>query len=237
MYYTVNMRLDTFLCETVNLSRKEARDSVKKGLAFVNGIKITDFGYQINENSDSVVFKNTPVSYEKYVYYMLNKPSGCISATSDPNDKTVIDLFDSEGRKDLFPVGRLDKDTLGLLIVTNDGELSHHLTSPRHHVDKTYLTGIDHALSESDIKSLCEGVELKGDGITKPAKVSVLSPTCIELTINEGMYHQVKRMLKAVGNEVTSLKRISIGPVKLDDNLKEGEYRRLTEEEIKLLKE
>lgn len=231
------MRLDKFLCDTVNLSRKEARDSIKKGLAAVNGVKVTDFGFQVNESSDTVSFKDTPVSYEKYVYYMLNKPDGVVSATTDPNDKTVIDLFADEGRKDLFPVGRLDKDTLGLLIVTNDGDLSHHLTSPRHHVAKTYLTGIDHPLSESDIKALCEGVELKGDGITKSAQVRVLSPELIELTISEGMYHQVKRMLKAVGNEVTSLKRLSIGSVRLDDNLKEGEYRRLTEEEIKLLKE
>ncbi|MCR4679089.1 MAG: rRNA pseudouridine synthase [Lachnospiraceae bacterium] len=231
------MRLDKFLCDTVNLSRKEARDSIKKGLAAVNGVKVTDFGFQVNESNDTVSFKNTPVSYEKYVYYMLNKPDGAISATTDPNDKTVIDLFADECRKDLFPVGRLDKDTLGLLIVTNDGDLSHHLTSPRHHVAKTYLTGIDHPLSESDIKALSEGVELKGDGITKPAQVCVLSPELIELTISEGMYHQVKRMLKAVGNEVTSLKRLSIGSVRLDDNLKEGEYRRLTEEEIKLLKE
>ncbi|MBR5761645.1 MAG: rRNA pseudouridine synthase [Lachnospiraceae bacterium] len=231
------MRLDKFLCDTVNLSRKEARDSIKKGLASVNGVKVTDFGFQVNESSDTVLFKDTPVSYEKYVYYMLNKPDGVVSATTDPNDKTVIDLFADEGRKDLFPVGRLDKDTLGLLIVTNDGDLSHHLTSPRHHVAKTYLTGIDHPLSETDIKALCEGVELKGDGITKPAQVRVLSPELIELTISEGMYHQVKRMLKTVGNEVTSLKRLSIGAVRLDDNLKEGEYRRLTEEEIKLLKE
>ena len=231
------MRLDKFLCDTVNLSRKEARDSIKKGLASVNGVKVTDFGFQVNESSDTVLFRDTPVSYEKYVYYMLNKPDGVVSATTDPNDKTVIDLFADEGRKDLFPVGRLDKDTLGLLIVTNDGDLSHHLTSPRHHVAKTYLTGIDHPLSETDIKALCEGVELKGDGITKPAQVRVLSPELIELTISEGMYHQVKRMLKTVGNEVTSLKRLSIGAVRLDDNLKEGEYRRLTEEEIKLLKE
>ena len=231
------MRLDKFLCDTVNLSRKEARDSIKKGLASVNGVKVTDFGFQVNESSDTVLFKDMPVSYEKYVYYMLNKPDGVVSATTDPNDKTVIDLFADEGRKDLFPVGRLDKDTLGLLIVTNDGDLSHHLTSPRHHVAKTYLTGIDHPLSETDIKALCEGVELKGDGITKPAQVRVLSPELIELTICEGMYHQVKRMLKTVGNEVTSLKRLSIGAVRLDDNLKEGEYRRLTEEEIKLLKE
>ncbi|MBR6307344.1 MAG: rRNA pseudouridine synthase [Lachnospiraceae bacterium] len=231
------MRLDKFLCETVNLSRKEARDSVKKGLASVNGIKVTDFGYQVNETCDLVVFKDKPVSYEKYVYFILNKPAGYVSATNDPVDKTVIDLFESEGRKDLFPVGRLDKDTVGLLIITNDGDLSHHLTSPRHHVNKTYVADIDHPLSDNDIKTLCEGVELKGDGVTKPAKVNVIAPTRIELTICEGMYHQVKRMLKAVGNEVTSLKRISIGPVSLDDNLKEGEYRRLTEEEIKLLKE
>ena len=231
------MRLDKFLCDTVNLSRKESRDFVKKGLVTVNGLKITDFGYQINESSDKVTFKDSLITYEKYVYFMLNKPAGYISATQDPSDKTVMDLFKEEGRKDLFPVGRLDKDTLGLLIITNDGDLSHHLTSPRHHVKKTYLTGIDHPLTDDDIKTLCGGIELKGDGITGPAEVKVIEPDLIELTIGEGMYHQVKRMLKAVGNEVVSLKRISIGGLKLDESLNEGTYRRLTEEEIKLLKE
>ena len=231
------MRLDKFLCDTVNISRKEARDFIKKGFVSVNGMKNTDAGFNVSETSDSVLFKDNPVSYEKFIYYMLNKPSGVVSATTDASDVTVIDLLKEEGRNDLFPVGRLDKDTTGLLIITNDGELSHHLTSPRHHVSKTYLVGIDHPLRPEDIISLENGVELTGDGLTKPARVNVISDSNIELTITEGMYHQVKRMLAAVGNKVISLKRLSMGNVILDESLREGAYRRLTEEEILSLKD
>lgn len=231
------MRLDKFLCDTVNISRKEARDFIKKGLVSVNGMKVTDSGFNVSEKTDSILFKDNPVSYEKFVYYMLNKPSGVVSATTDATEDTVIDLLKEEGRKDLFPVGRLDKDTTGLLIITNDGDLSHHLTSPRHHVAKTYLTGIEHSLTTEDINALERGVELTGDGITKPALVKVISERLIELTITEGMYHQVKRMLAAVGNKVISLKRISMGSVILDESLPEGAYRRLTDAEILSLKD
>ena len=168
---------------------------------------------------------------------MLNKPDGVVSATTDSHDTTVIDLLKAEERKNLFPVGRLDKDTTGLLIVTDDGDLAHHLTSPRHHVPKTYLVGIAYSLTVEDINRLETGVELTGDGMTKPAKVEVISEHEIKLTISEGMYHQVKRMLKAVDNEVISLKRLSMGSVILDESLAAGEYRRLTQEEILSLKE
>ena len=231
------MRLDKFLCDAVNISRKDAKDSIKKGLVSVNGTKITDAGFNVSETGDTVLFKDKPVIYERFVYYMLNKPAGVVSATTDAQDTTVIDLLKAEGRTDLFPVGRLDKDTTGLLIITNDGDLSHHLTSPRHHVAKTYLVGIDHSLAAEDIKSLESGVELTGDGMTKPARVNVINDTLIELTITEGMYHQVKRMLAAVGNKVITLKRLSMGSVVLDDSIPEGSYRRLAETEILSLKE
>ena len=231
------MRLDKFLCDTQNLSRKEARDLIKKGNVSVNDSVIRDFGLSIDESKDKVLFKGCSVVYEKFVYYMLNKPSDVVSATKDDKDVTVTDLLKEEGRSDLFPVGRLDKDTVGLLIITNDGDLAHHLTSPRHHVSKTYLVKIAHSLTDEDINRLESGVELIGDGMTKPSKVEVLGPDTIKLTITEGMYHQVKRMLKAVGNEVTYLKRLSMGKLLLDESLKEGAYRRLTLEEIKLLKE
>ncbi|MBO4678702.1 MAG: 16S rRNA pseudouridine(516) synthase [Lachnospiraceae bacterium] len=231
------MRLDKFLCDTENLSRKEARDFIKKGLVSVNGTKITDFGFIVKETGDRVLFKDKPITYEKFVYYMLNKPAGVVSATTDPHDTTVIDLLKAEERKNLFPVGRLDKDTVGLLIITDDGDLGHHLTSPKHHVAKTYLVRMAHSLTEADISALESGVELTGDGMTKPAKVEVIAPCEIKLTITEGMYHQVKRMLKAVGNEVTYLKRLSMGEVVLEESLAEGSYRRLTEEEILSLKE
>lgn len=235
MLYTLPMRLDKLLCEVGLLSRSEAKDKIKKGLVAVNGITIKDSSFSVDEDSDEIFYNGIPVKYEKFVYYMLNKPAGYVSAVTDKIFPTVIDLLKSEGKKDLFPVGRLDKDTVGLLIITNDGELSHHLTSPRHHVNKTYYIKSACILSKEDIDRLEKGIELD-DSITKPAKVRVISDYESELTISEGMYHQVKRMFKAIGNEVLFLKRISIGDVTLDTNLAEGSYRRLTSDEIDLLK-
>jgi len=228
------MRLDKFLCDSVNLSRKESKDVIKSGRVCVNGLKLRDPSFSINESKDEVKLDSYIIRYEKYVYFMLNKPADVVSATKDNLDKTVIDLFKSEGRDDLFPVGRLDKDTVGLLIVTNDGALSHHLTSPKHHIDKTYFVRLKKSLSSDDKDKLEGGITI-GDDVCKPAKVVSLSDEEILLTIYEGMFHQVKRMLKAVDNEVIYLKRVSIGDLKLDDDLKEGSYRRLTKDEINLL--
>ena len=228
------MRLDKFLCDSMNLSRKESKDVIKSGRVCVNDKVLRDPSFSINESSDIILVDSKQIKYEKFVYYMLNKPLGVVSATKDNIDKTVIDLLKPEGRDDLFPVGRLDKDTVGLLIITNDGPLSHHLTSPKHHVDKTYYVKIGHPLSDSDIEKLSYGIKLD-DAECKPAKVEVLSDNEINLTITEGMFHQVKRMLKAVDNEVLYLKRLSMGELKLDENLEEGTYRRLTDEEIKMI--
>lgn len=228
------MRLDKFLCDSKNLSRKESKEIIKKGRVIVNDNKITDPSFSIDESKDTVLLDSNQVKYEKFVYYMLNKPPGVVSATKDNIDKTVIDLFKEEGRNDLFPVGRLDKDTVGLLIVTNDGDLSHHLTSPKHHIEKTYFVKISNPLSDEDIKALESGIKI-GDDVCKPAIVKVLSDNEIELTIFEGMFHQVKRMLKAVNNEVAFLKRVSIGDLKLDEELHEGKYRKLTDKELQIL--
>ena len=228
------MRLDKFLCDSKNLSRKESKEIIKKGRVIVNDKKINDPSFSIDEAKDTVLVDSVPVKYEKFVYFMLNKPKGVVSATKDNIDKTVIDLFKEEERNDLFPVGRLDKDTVGLLIVTNDGDLSHHLTSPKHHVEKTYLVRIEHPLSDSDINKLTYGIKI-GDDECKPAIVKVLSDKEIELTIFEGMFHQVKRMLKAVNNEVVYLKRLSMGDLKLDESLEEGKYRKLSDTELKIL--
>jgi len=230
------MRIDRFLCETVNITRKEAKELIKKNKVYVNDKPAKDSGMIIDENSDKIICQGEIIQYEKYVYYMLNKPADYLSATNDPVQKTVIDLLKNENKSGLFPVGRLDKDTVGLLIITNDGNLAHHLTSPSHHVPKTYYLEIDHALSDEDINKLENGIELKNDGITKPAEVKMITETSLTLTISEGMYHQVKRMLLAVGNEVKYLKRLSVGNVILDEALNEGEYRRLTNHEIELLK-
>lgn len=225
------------MCETLNISRKDAKDFLKKAVITINGEACKDCGKIINEISDEVTVNGKKVIYERYVYYMLNKPADYITATKDDKQKTVLDIFKGENRNDLFAVGRLDKDTVGLLIITNDGDFSHHLTSPKHHVSKTYYLKTSKIITPEQVKSLTEGVELVGDGMTKPAFVETVSEREIKLTITEGMFHQVKRMLLAVNNEVIYLKRISMGNVKLDDTLNEGEYRRLTEEEIALLKE
>ena len=163
---------------------------------------------------------------------MLNKPAGVVSATTDNHDKTVLDLLKDAHGKDLFPVGRLDKDTEGLLLITNDGELSHNLLSPKKHVDKTYLVKTAESVTTEMVQALERGVDIGEEKLTLPAKVKVLEDKEIELTITEGKFHQVKRMLKAVDNEVVYLKRLSMGCLKLDETLKLGEYRELTEMEI-----
>ncbi len=229
------MRLDRFITLTTELSRKEAKEKLKSGCFFVGNLQVKDPAINIDEYKDEVFFNGKKLYYEKYSYYMLNKPAGYVSATVD-SAPTVIDLLKKEGRKDLFPIGRLDKDTVGLLLITNDGELSHHLTSPRHHVPKCYFVKTLNVLSKDDLKKLENGILLKDDGMTKPALTEYVSDTEIYLTITEGMYHQVKRMIASLGNEVTYLKRVSIGDLVLDTSLKEGEYRRLNEEEIALLR-
>lgn len=231
------MRLDKFLSELGICTRSESKKILKSGAITVNDNIVKDGSFHVNEVSDIIKYNGEELSYEKFFYYMLNKPSGVVSATEDNLSKTVLDLFDVENKNDLFPVGRLDKDTTGLLIITNDGELSHRLTSPKSHVSKTYLVGIEHSLSSKDIFNLENGVELIDDGLTKPAKVKVIDENTILLTITEGKYHQVKRMLAAVNNKVISLKRLSIGNLVLDEALAEGSYRRLTLEELRLIKE
>lgn len=229
------MRLDKFLCFTKNLSRKDAKEAVKKKRILVNGAVVSDPGLVIKEGTDVVTYDGEQLIYEEFVYYMLNKPAGVVSATKDNVSKTVIDLIDTE-RENLFPVGRLDKDTVGFLIITDDGALSHHLTSPRHHIDKTYFVRSKSALSKEDFERIEKGIELEDGVITKPGHIEKVSDKEYLLTISEGMFHEVKRIFFALDNEVLYLKRIKIGNVILDETLKEGEYRRLTEEELSELK-
>ena len=191
---------------------------------------------KIEESNDKVSIDGRELSYTRFVYYMFHKPAGCVSATKDNQDKTVLDYINKEDYKpDLFPVGRLDKDTEGLLLITNDGDLAHRLLSPKKHVPKTYYVKIKAPLSETDIKLLEEGIDIREEKKTLPAKVEILKEQEILLTISEGKFHQVKRMLLAVENEVLYLKRLSMGSLKLDENLKAGEYRALTGEEIEEL--
>jgi 16S rRNA pseudouridine516 synthase len=219
-------------------TRSQVKEYIKKGEVTVNSTVIKTPDYKIYENKDSIIFRGNKLTFEKYVYYMLNKPQGVVSATKDNTADTVLSLIkDDTNKKDLFPVGRLDKDTEGLLIITNDGELAHRLLSPKKHVDKTYLVGIRDVLLENQLKVLQCGVDIGDDKPTAPAKVEIVSEHEILLTIHEGRFHQVKRMLKAVDNEVISLKRIKFGNLSLDESLSAGESRRLTDMEVNLLHE
>lgn len=230
------IRLDKFLCEMEIGTRSQVKDMVKKGMISVNGEVIKKADYKFDETTAKVMVNGKEISYQKFFYYMLNKPAGVVSATTDHLDKTVLDLLKDAPGKELFPVGRLDKDTEGLLLITNDGELSHNLLSPKKHVDKTYLVKALEPVTREMIKSLEQGVDIGEEKLTLPARVNPIGEKEIELTITEGKFHQVKRMLKAVGNEVVYLKRLSMGSLKLDETLELGKYRALYEEEIKELK-
>ena len=225
------IRLDKFLCETGAGSRSDVKLLIKKGRVTVNGTAVKAPELKVDEHSDRVALDGNPLSYEKYVYYMLHKPTGCVTATRDKHEKTVMELLKDAPGKDLFPVGRLDKDTEGLLLITNDGALSHRLLSPAKHVDKTYLVRTADAVTEEMLCCLEEGVDIGDEKPTLPAKAVLTKEGDLLLTITEGRFHQVKRMLFAVGNEVVYLKRLSMGALTLDGRLSKGEYRALTEEE------
>lgn len=231
------MRLDKFLCEMNIGTRSQVKTYIKQGLVTVNGTPAKKPEDKIDEAKDVVCFKDKPLCFQAFQYFMLNKPDGVVSATQDNTAKTVLELLPEHARKDLFPVGRLDKDTQGLLLITNDGDLAHKLLSPKKHVDKTYLVGIEHALSKEDIQRLEQGVDIGEEKLTLPAKVETLNDTQIYLTIHEGKFHQVKRMLQAVDNQVLTLKRTTFGSLTLDSNLAPGECRELTDEEVAYLYE
>ena len=230
------MRLDKFLCDTAGLTRTEAKNAVKKGQIAVNGQVQKAADFKVKENEDTVTFQGKPLSYAAFHYYMLHKPAGVITATEDQKESTVMDILKEEKVKNLFPVGRLDKDTEGLLLITDDGELAHNLLSPKKHVDKEYLVKVRDSISEEDCKKLSEGVDIGDEKPTAPAKVECVAENEILLTIREGRFHQVKRMLQAVGNEVVYLKRLSMGSLRLPEDLEKGAYRPLSEEEIYKIK-
>ena len=245
------MRLDRFLANSGVGTRKEVKDILKKRKIKVNDVIMLDGSVHVNENEDIVKYNDEVINYRPFVYIMMNKPDRVISATEDKEHKTVIDLLGNNYRTySLFPVGRLDIDTEGLLILTNDGILTHNLLAPNKHVDKKYYVELRDPVTEEAAKKLESGIELEGDFVTKNAKVEVIenseepinkktgerNPSKAYITISEGKYHQVKRMFKAVNNNVEYLKRIQMGNLVLDENLKIGEYRELTEKELKILK-
>ncbi len=231
------MRIDKYISNSTPLSRKELKVYFKKGQVRVDGKVVTDIGTHIDEEKAHVFLAGEEIVYSKFTYLMLNKPAGYISATYDKKFPVVTDLVPPEYRHiDLFPVGRLDMDTVGLLVLTNDGDLAHRLLTPKSHVPKTYFVRSKNPLSESDCQTLQTAMDL-GDFVTIPAKLEKLGETEALLTIYEGKYHQVKRMYEAVANEVVYLKRVTMGKLTLDENLKEGEMRPLTDEEIKLMEQ
>lgn len=251
------MRLDKFLADMGCGTRSELKKEIRKGNVTVGGFVVTDPGSQVSA-SDNVEYKGSPVGYEDFVYYMLNKPAGVISASEDSREATVVDLIAEQKRRDLFPVGRLDRDTEGLLIITNDGGMAHRLLSPKHHTDKLYRAVVSGIVTDEDVRAFADGLVLPDGLECLPADLRIMSErsadeqtsgqsgsgsvsdtaaTEIEIIIREGKFHQIKRMFRAVGKEVLYLERLSMGPIELDTGLARGEYRRLTDQELQLLKE
>jgi len=234
-------RLDKILSNLGYGTRKEVKDLIKAGAVEIDGGIAKDVGMQVDPLIQKIKVNNKELIYREFIYVMMNKPQGVVSATEDNRDETVVDLLDSSLQAfDPAPVGRLDKDTEGLLLLTNDGQLAHRLLSPKKHVPKTYFAHIEGRVGEPDIKAFEKGVTLDDGYETMPAQLKILVQgeiSQIEITIYEGKFHQVKRMFQAVDKKVVYLKRISMGKLKLDESLDNGEYRELTEEELQLLQE
>lgn len=244
------MRLDKLVAELTGMTRSQARDVIVKGRVCVNGEVKKTTAEQVKEDSDVLSLDGKELTFQKFVYYMLNKPAGTVSATQDKEAKTVLSLLSAEDRKrrNLFPVGRLDKDTEGLLLLTDDGMLSHQLISPKKHADKLYFAKLLREITEEDISIFASGMKVDEELTAMPAVLRRLSDTelagflpdggfAAAVTLQEGKFHQVKRMFAATGNEVLYLKRMAMGGVYLDETLAPGDYRALTEEELRMLQD
>ena len=236
------MRLDKFLANSGIGTRKEVKIILKKGKIKVNEKIVKDAKMQVDEIKDDVKIEGEKITYKPFVYIIMNKPSGVISATEDGKHKTVIDLLCEKYKNyKVFPVGRLDIDTEGLLLLTNDGVLAHNLLSPKKHVDKKYYVELKEPLTIEKKKILENGIKLEENFVTKKAKIEIIDKdedievNSVFITISEGKFHQVKRMFKFVENEVLYLKRVKMGKLLLPENLKLGEYRELSEEEMNLI--
>lgn len=237
------MRLDKYLADMGKGTRSQIKEAARKGRIQINGVITKKADTKVNVETDTIVYDGSVVSYVTMEYYMLNKPQGVVSATEDHKYQTVIDLIDGKNRKDLFPVGRLDIDTEGLLLITNDGPLAHRLLAPKKHVDKIYYAVCEGHVPDSVVLEFADGILLPDGLKCLPASLEILNKTEdegrkiteIKLTIREGKFHQVKRMMEAVGCPVMFLKRLTMGPLTLDESLKPGEYRSLTEEELEWL--
>ncbi len=235
------MRLDKFLCACLDISRKEAKELVKKGRIQIEGKTVKKSDQRIQTETDTVLWDGKELFFEEFHYLMLHKPAGVISATKDRQERTVIDLIKESYKEKLFPAGRLDKDTEGLLLLTDDGELAHNLLSPKKHVEKTYFAKVLGKIGQEAVNAFSEGVPIGNGETAKPAVLEIIDSRQEEskvlITITEGKFHQIKRMMKAVGSEVLYLKRISMGSLSLDETLPLGKYRKLSNDEIQKLKE
>ncbi len=232
------MRLDKLLADMQIGSRSEVKTYIRQKKVTVDGSTEVKANQEVDPVVQTVCYLGKTLKYREFEYYMLYKPKGCVTARSDAVHATVMDYIDSN-RKNLSPVGRLDLDTEGLLLITNDGALSHDLLSPAKHVKKTYEATIDGHVTKADAEAFRQGLDIGDDTLTRPAELEILSAneqSLIRVTITEGRFHQIKRMFQAVGKEVVYLKRISMGNLLLDETLKPGEYRELREEEIRALK-
>jgi len=231
------MRLDKMLANMGLGSRKDVRQKIKKGFVSINGKVIKNQGQHIDADKDLVMFNGEQINYREFIYIMLNKPDGVISATEDDYHSTVVDLLPDEYLHfEPFPVGRLDLDTVGLLLLTNDGKLAHELTAPKKEIEKVYYAHVEGEVNEGHIEQFSRGVRLEDGFVTKPADLTILksdSVSEIELSIREGKFHQVKRMFQAINCEVIYLQRIKMGELSLDPDLLEGKCRELNEEEMK----
>ncbi|EGD52015.1 pseudouridine synthase [Thermoanaerobacter ethanolicus JW 200] len=235
------MRIDKLLSNIGIGTRKEVKKFIKEGLVLVNGNTVKDAGLIVDTESDEILFDGEKINYKEFIYIMINKPKGVISATYDEVEKTVIDLLPQELKaRNPFPVGRLDKDTEGLLLITNDGDLAHQLLSPKKNVIKKYYAEILGFVNESDIKAFNEGIILEDGYKTLPANLEILFSSSdvskVYVYIREGKYHQIKRMFESVGKKVIYLKRLAMDNLTLDENLKPGEWRELSEKELSFLK-
>lgn len=234
------MRLDKYLCETGFGTRSQVKALLKKGLVQVDGETAKRPELKIDEHRSQVTCAGTRAVYQEHVYLMMNKPQGVLSATEDRRQKTVLDLVEEKAVDRLFPVGRLDKDTEGLLLLTDDGELAHALLSPKKHVDKVYEARIQGRVTEEHVRRFAEGLDIGEKRPTLPAELEILSSgetSRVRVTIREGKFHQIKRMFLAVGCQVTELRRLSMGSLCLDEGLEPGAYRALSPEELERLKE
>ena len=229
-------RLDKILASQGTLSRRDVKEIIKKGRVTLNGIVVRDSAVKVDLNTDTVAIDGEQISLKKHIYIMMNKPQGVISASDSESDETVVDLVPDElFRKGLFPAGRLDKDTTGFVLITDDGDFAHKILSPKNHIFKTYFARLQHELTVSDIETLEKGITLADGTILKEAKVEIVENSetpLIKIMICEGKYHQVKRMFAATGNKVIELHRSKMGELELAPNLKPGECREITPEEL-----